>query len=82
MKNPFKKKKVQGPTLSQVVANHLRLSGYTVDEDQFSDGSARWVEVHKNGYTVTIDFDMSGNRIKGMELHQDILQVVDQKKLF
>ena len=80
IKNIFKKKPKR--TLSEVIANHLRLRGFKIEEDQFSDGSSRWVALMKNGFTLTISFDMKGNVIKDIELHKDIYEVVDQKKLF
>lgn len=82
MKNPFKKKPKFIPTLKQVVANHLRRAGFNIEEDRFSDDSSNWVALRKNGYTLTIEFDNKGNVIKDVELHKDIYEVTDQKKLF
>lgn len=68
-------------TLSNLILKQLVQAGFDANEDQFSDKSSRWVEIKKNNYTITISFDIKGNIIEDVELHEDILDVVDTKKL-
>lgn len=76
-----KKAKIPKVTLSNLILRQLLQIGFDANEDQFSDKSARWVEIKKNNYTITISFDQRGNVIEDVELHEDILDVVDTKKL-
>ena len=69
-------------TFSEELAEQFRATGFEATDDTFSDRSARWVEVKKDGYVIEIDFDLKGQKIIGMSLHKDIVQVVYSKRLF
>lgn len=69
-------------TFSQKLAKQLQAAGFEVHEDQFKDKSARWVELRKDGYSLEINFDIKGQKIIGLSLHKEIVQVVDSKRLF
>lgn len=44
------------------------------------DGS--WLNMELHGKHLNIVFDKSGQKIESVGVYQDILQVVDQKKIF
>lgn len=79
------KKKERKPRLdfAQRLAQKLIESGLgEVDEDSFDDESARWVDIRIGEHVLTISFDIKGEKIEGIELFKEIVEVVDQKKVW
>lgn len=42
----------------------------------------KWIVVYKDGITISFVFDGSGNNIESLSVHKDIMEVVDQEKIF
>lgn len=66
--------------LKALSMNHTLLT----DSGIMSDNSCSWIEIRKpkSRKIVSIQFDGKGEKIQDIEVHREIIRVVDQKKLF
>lgn len=53
-----------------------------VEEDSFSDNSARWVQLKIGDKSLVFSFDMKGEKIDNIALYKDVVEVVDQEQLW
>ena len=64
-------------------ADKLRETGLgEVSEGAFSDDSGRWVGIKIGGSDLSFSFDMTGEVIDRIGLYEDIIEVVDQKRVW
>jgi hypothetical protein len=54
----------------------------TIEEDGCDDDSARWVELRIGSNTLYFSFDPKGEKIEYISLHEDVVQIVDEKRLW
>ena len=71
--------KLNKSRFSVKLADKLSGIGKTV-EDGFDDNSGRWVSLKIDDTNLEISFDPKGQEITSIDLWQDVVQVVDQKK--
>lgn len=63
---------------SQKLAHKLREMGFgEVEEGTLSDQSGKWVELRDKGVSLTISFDIKGEKIERVGLYKDKVEVVD-----
>ena len=46
-----------------------------------TDGSGSWVTLHKKNLEIVFSFDCKGEKLEGIAVYEDVVQVVDQKRL-
>lgn len=49
--------------------------------ESFPDGSASWVSIENENYSICFSFDGKGNNYEGVRVCQKIYQVVDEKTI-
>jgi len=74
-----KKTKPQEISFRQLLAQ--KLADFQIDTGRLSDGSGAWVNIQKGNLLIAISFDGAGNAIDDIAIFEDIVQVVDQKKI-
>ena len=53
------------------------------DLGSFNDSSdCSWIDLHIDDYHLAINFNKKGNKLTGIGLYKDVIQVVDQTKIF
>lgn len=70
------------PLRARILAALSLNKNLLTDSGIMSDGSCSWIEIRKpkNRRIVSIKFDAKGEKIQDVEIHKEIIQVVDQKK--
>lgn len=53
-----------------------------VEMGRLTDGSCRFVTVRRGNKVLSLNFNDSGDQLISIGLHEDIIEVVDSKKLF
>lgn len=83
MKNKSQKLPKQRKDFSQKFADKLReMNLGIVEEDRASDNSSRWVSLRIDDSELHFEFDLKGEKMYRLGLYRDIVQVVDQNKIF
>lgn len=68
--------------INELIEQLQSLKDGEVEFGQFQDKSAKWVNYKKGNNTLEFSFDCKTNKITGIKLWKDIIQVVDHKQLF
>jgi hypothetical protein len=76
------KKKLTKQTFADKLATKLKNLEGKVTQDSFSDKSASWVCYKVGNKTLTFTFDYNGNHLEDIGVYKDIVQVVDEKRIF
>lgn len=78
------KKRERKPKLSFAARLEQKLAGVfgTVDVGRCSDNSGSWVSLRRGGKQVNFTFDASGNKLEDVGVFEDVVQVVDERKIF
>jgi hypothetical protein len=50
--------------------------------DSFSDNSCTWIELKVEDKTLYFEFDEKKENITNISLHEDVIQIVDEKLIF
>ena len=53
-----------------------------VEEGGLSDDSGRWVSLNIKDTELNFSFDIKGETIDGIGLYKDVIQVVDQDRIW
>lgn len=76
------KKKLTKQTFADKLAAQLRNLKGEVIQDSFSDKSASWVTYKIGNKTLSFTFDYKGNHLDDVGVYKDIVEVVDEKRIF
>jgi len=78
-----KKERPPRKDFAQRLADKLRSTNLgVVDEGSLSDDSGRWVSLKIKDAELSFSFDMKGENIDSIGLFKDVIQVVDQQKIW
>lgn len=82
----FKKKVIRkrAPSLMQQLVEALKEAKLgIIDQDHSSDDSGAWIDIKVGEKQhLTIDFDITGTKIESIGLFEDVVEVVNQEKIF
>ena len=68
-------------TFAERLAEKLKHLG-EIEHSSFSDNSGAWVTLKVNDITLSFGFDIKGEKINGLGLYKDVVEVVDQKQIW
>jgi hypothetical protein len=87
-KKSVSKKKYKEPpplNLRKLIMTHMKKFPGVIEEGKFDDKSSSWIEYKKSaepGIIVSLSFNYEGTELEMIEVHKEIVKVVDQQKLF
>ena len=68
--------------LIERINENLKKNNLNPEMDQAGDKSCSWIEMKKGDIQIVIHFDGKGQNIESINAYKDVVQVVDQVKLF
>ncbi len=68
-------------SFAEKLAEKLKHLG-EVEHSHFNDNSGAWVELKVKDIALVFNFDMKGEKLDGVNLYQDVVQVVDTTKVW
>ncbi len=76
-------KKVESKSFAEQLARRMKFKGlHHVEFDQLSDGSCQYIDVIKDGYELSIQFDGKGEFVTDISLVKQIRAIVDYENIW